>query len=271
MSVRADTRRPRLRLTRTAQRERRRDLVWGSLVTLAALAVTLAVVTAVVILLLGHGPAEVSVPNVVGQAEDEAIKQLENSGLEGKQTADVYSDAIAPGLVAKQRPETGMTVKEGRLVELTVSRGPRTVKVPDLKGKSQAEAEDAIAKAYLKVGRMRRQASAEPMETVLEQKPEAGATAERDAEVELTLSGGEDFGTWTGPEGERWVFKRLTIVVPAGVEMQRVRVTLDRLDNPVYDELHQPGDEISLDIHGRRGSEVKVYLEEKRVFEQELR
>ena len=134
MSVRPEMRKRKLRMTPEARRERRRNLTWGGLVTLAAVAVMLVVVTAGVILLLGQGPPEVRVPKVVGQAAKDAIKLLRNSGLEGKETAVVYSDTAAPGLVAKQRPESGMTVREGRLVELTVSRGPRTVKAPKLKG-----------------------------------------------------------------------------------------------------------------------------------------
>lgn len=271
MMVRPRTRRPILRLTPEAERERRRNLIYGTLVTLAAVAVMLALVTAGVILILGQGPPEVLVPKVVGQETEAAIRLLRNAGLQGKAMAEVFSDTAAPGTVAKQRPASGMTVRQGRLVELTVSRGPRTVEVPDLKGLSVSEAEAAIQKAYLKVGKIRRVPASEPIDAVLAQKPEAGAKADRDAEVELTVSGGESYGTWESPNGEKWVFKKLTIVVPAGLEMQRVRVTLNSRDNVIYDEMHRPGDTISLDIRGRRGSEVRVYLEEKRVFTEDLR
>jgi hypothetical protein len=39
----------------------------------------------------------------------------------------------------------------------------------------------------------------------------------------------------------------------------------------VLDELRRPGEVVSLDIRGKRGTQVKIYLEEKKVFQQELR
>ena len=261
-----------LRLTPEARRERTRSMLRGSALTVAALAVGIAVVTAGIILLLGQGPVEVPVPNVVGQPSDEAVALLRQAGLQGKEMAEIYSDTVPPGVVAKQRPEASMTVKEGRLVELTVSRGPRTVKVPSLVGKSVSEAQDWIQRSFLRVGEIHRIASEDPEDTVLAQNPEASVVADRDAAVNLQVSGGSDYGTWQSPRGQRWVFQRLSFVVPMGDDMQRVRVVLEGdTEEVVYDELHRPGDKISLDLKGKRGTQVKVYLEEKRIFEQELR
>jgi hypothetical protein len=54
--------------------------------------------------------------------------------------------------------------------------------------------------------------------------------------------------------------------------MRRVRVILaGDTEETVYEQLHRPGDKVSLDLHGKRGTQVKVYLDEKKVFEQELR
>ena len=261
-----------LRLTPEARRERTRNIVRGAGLSLAILAVTIAVVTAGVILALGHGPAEAVVPNVVGQTLDQATTTLKHVGLEGKQMSEIFSDTVDEGVVAKQRPDPQMTVKQGRLVELTVSRGPKSVKMPALRGKSVTEAQDFIQRSYLKMGDLHRIASDEPEDTVLTQTPEAGTVVDRDSQVNLQASGGADFGTWRTSGGQKWVFMRLTLVVPAGEDMQGVRVVLaGDSDDVVYDELHRPGEKVSLDIRGKRGTQVKVYLEEKKVFEQELR
>jgi serine/threonine-protein kinase len=260
-----------LEMTPEARRERRRAIWRGSAGTLATLAVVLAAVTAGTILLLGQGPAEVTVPNVVGQSQDQAVALLKSAGLEGQDMAEIYSDE-PPNQVIKQRPEAQMAVKQGRMVELTLSKGPKTVKVPSLVGKSVTEAQDWIQKSYLKVGTIHHQASEEPEDTVLSQTPEAGTMADRDSEVALAVSGGADYGTWQSPSGAHWVFRSLSLVVPAGEDSQRVRVVLQNdTEDTVYDELHRPGDKVSLDVHGKRGTQVKVYLDEKRVYEEELR
>jgi eukaryotic-like serine/threonine-protein kinase len=261
-----------LRLTPEARRERRRNIVRGVALSVAILAVTLALVTAGVIVALGHGPSEVVVPNIVGQTFDQATATLKRVGLEGKQMSEIFSDKVDEGVVAKQRPDPQMTVKQGRLIELTVSRGPKSVKVPALVGKSVTEAQEFLQRSYLKLGDLHRIASGEPADTVLVQTPEAGTVVDRDSKVNLQASGGADFGTWRTSGGQKWVFMRLTLVVPAGEDMQGVRVVLESdNDETVYDELHRPGEKVSLDIRGKRGTQVKVYLEEKKVFEQELR
>ena len=262
-----------LRLTPEARRERLRGWWRGVALTVVVLALIVVALMTGLIVALGQGPAEVIVPKVVGQTHEQALDTLHAVGLEGKQMAEIHSDSIEVGVVVRQRPDPQMLVKQGRLVELTISRGPKSVKVPSLVGKSVSEAQDFIEKSYLKVGKISRVASGDPIDTVLLQTPSAGQVVSRDSEVRLQVSGGENYGAWTTPGGRRWVFKNLKVVVPVGKELQSLRVVLDDGDEEetVLDELRRPGEVVTLDIRGRRGTQVKIHLEEKKVFQQELR
>ncbi len=263
---------PRLRLTPEARRARRWSFGLGVASSLAIVALAVLGLVTGLLLALSRGPEPVVVPDVQGKPATEAQRLLTDAGLHGKTLYEVYSDTVEVGCVVSQRPYAGKIVKEGRLVDLVVSRGPKSVEVPALVGKSLSEAEELLRQSYLQVGRVRREASKQPADSILEQQPPAGKIADRDSAVDLRVSGGEDYGSWEGPGGEKWVFYRLSLVVPAGPALQRVKVILETEgdDETTYDEMHRPGEKVSLDIRGRRGAKVKVFIEEKRVFTQNL-
>jgi serine/threonine-protein kinase len=163
-------------------------------------------------------------------------------------------------------------VRVGRLVDLLVSNGPKSVTVPDLVGKNVTDAQELLRQSYLQPGEVKRQASDKAADTVLDQRPAANTIVDRDKPVDLQVSGGPDFGVWKDAQGQEWVFQKLTIVVPAGPSLQRVRVALetDGEDENLYDEMHRPGDTVTLEVRGKRGAKVKVYIEEQRIFSQKL-
>ena len=261
-----------MRLTAEARRARKWSIGLGLASSLALIALSFLVLVIGVVLALGRGPEPVGVPDVQGQAVEEAQSILQSAGLRGQVTYQVYSDSVPAGLVVSQRPYVGKWVKQGRAVDLVVSRGPKSVQVPSVVGKSLGEAEGLLKQSYLQLGQVRREPSKQDADAVLEQTPPAGKTADRDTPVDLRVSGGEKFGAWEGPSGEEWAFRKLNLVVPAGPALQRVRVVLetDGEDEVIYDEMQRPGDKIPLDVRGKRGAKVKVYVEEKRIFTQNL-
>ncbi|MEC5199967.1 serine/threonine protein kinase/beta-lactam-binding protein with PASTA domain [Arthrobacter sp. PL16] len=78
------------------------------------------------------GPAPIAVPDVAGLTEQEAVSALEQAGLEAV-VAEVkeYSRTVPAGSVISQAP-TAVEVQRGTPVTLTLSRGPRSVKVPNV-------------------------------------------------------------------------------------------------------------------------------------------
>jgi beta-lactam-binding protein with PASTA domain len=77
-----------------------------------------------VVLQVAKGNAAVSVPNVVGQSQAQAISALQQAGLKAT-TAQVPS-AQAQGTVVAQNPAGGQKISTGSPVRLNISKGPAT-------------------------------------------------------------------------------------------------------------------------------------------------
>lgn len=89
---------------------------------------------------------EIEVPDVVNLPVEEAQQVLEEKGLKAIITEE-YSDEVEEGIVISQSEEPGKKVKRGREITLVVSKGPEMLEVPDVRGKSQDEAEMELQNA----------------------------------------------------------------------------------------------------------------------------
>lgn len=86
-------------------------------------------------LTVSKGPAPVEVPAVAGKSEQEAVKLIEEAGLEASVSPErVNSTEVPRGSVAAQTPASGL-LERGGTVTLTISDGPRMVQVPSYVGK----------------------------------------------------------------------------------------------------------------------------------------
>jgi serine/threonine-protein kinase len=94
------------------------------------------------------GPGQTRVPPLVNLSKDDAATQLNNAHLKAK-FVEVDSDKDA-GVVVSSNPATGATVQENTEVTVNISKGNRS-KVPDVGGKSEAEAKAMINAAGFKV------------------------------------------------------------------------------------------------------------------------
>jgi eukaryotic-like serine/threonine-protein kinase len=97
-------------------------------------------------------PATVTVPDVTGQQQDAAQKQLNTAGLKA---GVVYVPSDQPqGVVVSQAPTAGTTQKRGTRIQLNVSLGPTpgTLKgVPDVRNLDVAAARAKLTAAGFKV------------------------------------------------------------------------------------------------------------------------
>ena len=85
-------------------------------------------------------------------------------------------------------PSERSRLERGSTVTLVVSRGPRTVEVPDVVGKDRDEAERLLEARGLQVSFTEREDENKEPGTVLAMSPAAGTEAERDATVTLTIA-----------------------------------------------------------------------------------
>ena len=104
-----------------------------------------------------------------------------------------------------QMPAAGRTAKLGRTVKLTRSLGVREVEIPDLRGKSQKQAEISLTRAGLVQGEIVKGAHASiPRGVVIRTEPMAGNKVRMGDTVKVVISAGVTTGKVMLPsfEGE---------------------------------------------------------------------
>jgi serine/threonine-protein kinase len=95
-----------------------------------------------VTLRVSQGPAPVGIPDLRGKPQSQAEQTLAGLGLKAAES-QAYSDSVPKGIVISADPHGG-TGHVGDTVTLVVSKGPQMVAVPDLGGKSAADATQAL-------------------------------------------------------------------------------------------------------------------------------
>ena len=100
-------------------------------------------VSGVVELRIGNGPKVVTVPNLVGQTQEQARIYLEQIQL---RMAVVQVDSDLPaGQIVSSSPNAGQEVDEGSVVQVSVSRGNMFV-MPNLDGQTPSQASAALSR-----------------------------------------------------------------------------------------------------------------------------
>ena len=126
-------------------RRRKRQRDHRRLVKLAVIAgVLLALCVAMVVSWFFLVRNQVSVPSVVGLAQDEALDALEAANLPAS-VETAYSEEFEAGLVASQSVEGGTRVREGTAVSLVVSAGSQWFYMDDYLGLTESEALSLLA------------------------------------------------------------------------------------------------------------------------------
>ncbi|MFF3952410.1 Stk1 family PASTA domain-containing Ser/Thr kinase [Streptomyces sp. NPDC001890] len=131
------------------------------------------------------------VPSLLGQTEKDARQRLAKAGLELKGVDRAYSDTVERGEVISSDPGSGDRIRGNDAVKLVVSRGPETVKVPDLRDLSVADARRELKKVGLVPGMITKEFSEETVRgDVIRTDPVAGTERHSDSAVALHVSKG---------------------------------------------------------------------------------
>ena len=142
--------------------------------------------TAKISIVVSKGKEPATIPDVTGQSEDEAKKTLEDAGLKKGKVSKDYSDSVAKGNVISSSPIAGASgYYKGDSVDLTISKGPEKVTIPDVTGKSQDEAKKTLEDAGLKVEVNKRLGG--PFGTVRSTDPAPGSSVKPDSKVTINI------------------------------------------------------------------------------------
>ncbi|MGW7667155.1 Stk1 family PASTA domain-containing Ser/Thr kinase [Streptomyces sp. NPDC054775] len=131
------------------------------------------------------------VPPLLAKTEAEARDRLGQAGLEVKQVKHAYSDTVTRGTVISSDPATGARIRSHDSVTLTVSDGPETVEVPDLRGVRLEKAQEQLTQHGLVAGMVTGAFSEDvPKGFVIGTDPEAGTERHGGSAIALNVSKG---------------------------------------------------------------------------------
>jgi eukaryotic-like serine/threonine-protein kinase len=139
-----------------------------------------------VTLFVSTGPKEVTVPDLVGQDQDEAASRLREDGLGVIIRERASREPV--DTVVDQSPAAGQHVDEGSTVTLFVSNGPSAARVPDVLGLTEVDARRRIRRAGFKPVLSREGSAKVPEGRVIRSDPGSGARIERGSRVTLFVS-----------------------------------------------------------------------------------
>ncbi|WP_026119942.1 Stk1 family PASTA domain-containing Ser/Thr kinase [Nocardiopsis potens] len=193
------------------------------------------------------------VPDLVGADREEAARLLSEADL-GLRVSEkeVYSDDAATGEVAEVSPAAGESILPGETVTVALSKGPRSVELPEVVGEPVENARKALEDEGFSNIEVEEADSreAEPG-TVLSCDPEPGSEADREGTVTLTVSAGIPVPDVTGQKAGE-ARKQLE---DAGIAVEVVREFSDDVEkNTVISQDPEegaqvgPGDTVTLTV-----------------------
>jgi serine/threonine-protein kinase len=175
--------RPELQVTTTEQYDN--DVAAGLVIGFDPPAGTPLPRDTVVTVIVSQGHEPVTIPNVIGQTPEAATANLEQLGFTVVRVDDGRSADVDKGEVMAVSPDPAAgPVPYQSTVNIQVSAGKPQVEVPDVQGKSSAEAKRILEQAGLRV----ETSSWITGDRVVGQTPKAGETVEQGTTVKILLS-----------------------------------------------------------------------------------
>jgi serine/threonine-protein kinase len=197
------------------------------------------------------GKERYAVPDVTDQTLADAEEALEAANLAVDEPTLRYSGTLDEGLVISASPEPGSMLKPGFAVHLTVSRGPVPIRIPDVRGKTEAVAVERLEDLRFTVTTSEEHSDDVALGEVISQSPSEG-TGFRGDEVALVISSGPKEVEVPDVLGQG-IEEATSALVDAGFEVEVVE------DSP-YFGLGYVTDQDPYDTTAPVGSSVTLYV-----------
>ncbi|MEO6700177.1 MAG: Stk1 family PASTA domain-containing Ser/Thr kinase [Jatrophihabitantaceae bacterium] len=142
-------------------------------------------------LVISKGAERYLIPQVNGKSYDQAQQAFAGMPIQlnRKDVADP-TGKVAAGSVIRTDPAADAQVRRNAVVNVYVSAGPPPVTVPDVKNKSQNDAQSQLSQAGLSTSLGQDYSSTVPDGSVISQDPPANATVPKFSTVRLVISQG---------------------------------------------------------------------------------
>ena len=123
---------------------------------------------------LSRGPERYPMPKVVGLTRGAAAAALSKQHLDVGKITDRHSESVDKGIVLRASFDPGDQLKPGTDVDLTLSSGPKPIKITDYTGASADQAAAALKKAGFDVSITAKHSAKVPAGDVIKQTPDNG-------------------------------------------------------------------------------------------------
>lgn len=136
---------------------------------------------------VSKGEEKTTVPKVVGMEKDKAVKALEDAKLK-VEIVEESSKKVQEGYVISQETSPDTEAFAGDTIKIHVSTGVEKAIVPDVIGKSQADAKKTLEAQGFVVAVTTSEDSSKENGIVLKQSLDSGKTAEKGSTVTITVN-----------------------------------------------------------------------------------
>lgn len=209
--------------------------------------------------IVSKGQEIVIVPKLIGKTRDEAWQILKSLQIEPK-VEEKNSDDVEKGyVIAQSIPENG-EVLAGSEVLLTVSTGIEQIQVPDLSGKTEADAKKAITDAKLTYkATIKTSDSSKPNGVVVNQDISAGSTVNKGTQITITINEFDEIKSKVINVNLKSVTK-YTQTDPMDIpDIVELKVTVGT-DTVYKENVSEDSTNIPITITGKGTIEIKVYV-----------
>lgn len=221
-------------------------------------------------IIVSSGPAAFDMPNVIGQTKEAAEKALTAKGLIVSVTYE-KNDNTAEGTVFKQSINAGTKVKKGEKVTVTASSGKPIVKVPDVVGKTRAQAKTTLESSGFEVKVLENYDSNVAAGNVIGQSPSGGSSQLKGSAVVIYVSKGKPIYQVPGVTGKteaaaRGALSNFTVEVKYGGYSSSVPYGSVLSQSPAANTSLTEGSKVTLTLS--KGPDWSAWSETKPVDEQ---
>jgi len=138
-----------------------------------------------------HNRKEVMMPELTGKSAINALQALSDNNLSAQIEGYEFDESVPIGTVLRQSPDAGITVREGKIARIVLSRGGESVFTPTLTGMPLRNAELLLRQQQLVLGEVSEAYSLRVEKgTVLSQEPKPEISVSKNTMVNVKVSAG---------------------------------------------------------------------------------
>lgn len=208
------------------------------------------------------------VPDMKGKSIPAALDMVSPLGFSLRKDRAEFDNSVPIGAILRQTPSAGTKAREGKIIRVVVSQGGETVFVPNLAGLPLRNAEMLLRQSQLLLGEVSESYSLKMDKgMVLSQSPKSETSVERNAPVNLVISGGQppegvilmpDFLRKNVSEAQSWAGEAGVQVVVAKDPNSLFPYGMILEQDPAPDAVLSQGGKVRLTVSGRAKSDAGV-------------